>query len=89
MNRIQIFRNNLNDKLRANNYRLAYSLAAYSIYIGYASFIGLIASIDGKSIYPLIHGFLFGSVFGIIVGTLAFIKHPVSKDWGPPLNLVV
>ena len=62
--------------LEANNYRLWYTLAAYLLYAGWFSMIGVIGCIFEGSLEPLGVGFLVGYILGIIVAVEAYFKHP-------------
>ena len=80
-------RNYLFRKLVINNYRLSYTLVAYSMYAIYGTTVGLVASVVDKNIINLFNGFIVGSVIGTIVAIMAYIKHPITGDYDPPFNI--
>jgi hypothetical protein len=80
-NRCEYINNFLRVKLRENNYRLMYTCYAYSMYTGYGLCIGIFQGISESKIVPVIYGFLIGSIFGILVGFMVYIKHPIFIDF--------
>jgi hypothetical protein len=51
------------------------------MYTGYGLCIGIFQGISESKIVPVIYGFLIGSIFGILVGFMVYIKHPIFIDF--------